>query len=56
MTSGQRTDEAASGAAAPDADPVREAVELAARISRRLSASDLPVARKMPTPRPPTTA
>jgi len=56
MSSGQRTDEAASGAAASEADPVREAVELAARISRRLSASDLPVARKIPTPRPPTTA
>lgn len=56
MTSGRRADEASNEAPAPDADPGLEAMELAARISRRLSAGDTPIPRqRMPTPRPPAT-
>lgn len=54
MTSGSSADETPNEAPAPDADPGLEAIELAARISRRLGASDTPTPhQRMPTPRPP---
>ena len=56
MTSGQRADQAPIEVPSPEADPGLEAMELAARISHRLSAGDASVPRqRLPTPRPPAT-
>ena len=54
---GSRAPEALNAGTLPEGDPGLEAVELAARISRRLSAGDTPTTRhRLPTPRPPASS